>query len=255
MGQNLSFPGTWISLPILESVRKNKQNIIVVDCCEHIISALERLQYNIITLHPGAKDKEMETVDLIVTGVSQFPIRRSLISELRRFYPAVPTLILRRESPATSIERGLIRGEFILSDQVNSTDLDMVRRMRSILPLPGCEHTRLSDNYGLAQNALRVIRARYSDTALDLPLVARELAVSPKRLSRVLNQEAGMSFRQLLRNIRVEEAKRMLSSGEYSIKQIAAHVGFSDGHYFSRSFKEVSGQSATEFRALRSVPR
>lgn len=229
------------------------QNVIAVDCCEHTLAALEALNYNVLT-ELSMRHTAHPHVQLIVTGVAKFPIRRTVISELRRLYPAVPTLILRRESPATSSEKEWIRGEFILSDQVNSNDLDVVRHMRSVLPLPGCEHTRRSDNYDLAQDALRVIRERYADTALDLPWVARELSVSPKKLSRVLNQEAGMSFRQLLRNIRVEEAKRMLSCGEYSIKQVAAHVGFSDGHYFSRSFKEVSGQSATEFRALSSLP-
>jgi AraC-like DNA-binding protein len=238
-----------------DSVARSKAipNIIAVDCCEHTVAALQALRYNILTEQLGAK--EIQIVDLIVTGVSQFPIRRSVISELRRLYPSVPTLILRREGPDTSSGKDWIRGEFILSDQNIRNDLDVVRAIRSIMPIAGCEHTRRSSNYGLAQEALRVLLERYSDTALDLPWVARELVVSPKKLSRILNQEAGMSFRQLLRNIRVEEAKRMLSSGDYSIKEIAAHVGFSDGHYFSRSFKEVTGQSASEFRALSSPAR
>ena len=232
---------------------KTVQNIIAVDCCEHTVAALETLRYNILTEPLNAK--EIHTVDLIVTGVSRFPIRRSVISDLRRRYPAVPTLILRREVLATSPGKESIRGEFILSDKSNRKDLEVVRRTRKILPLDGCEHTRRSSNYGLAQEALRVLLERHSDTALDLPLVARELVVSPKKLSRILNQEAGMSFRQLLRNIRVEEAKRMLTSGDYSIKEVAAHVGFSDLHYFSRSFREVTGQSASEFRSLSSLRR
>ena len=234
-------------------MHKGKQNIIAVECCEHTVAALETLRYNILTEPLSAK--EIHTIDLIVTGVSRFPIRRSVISELRRRYPAVPTLILRRETVATSPGKESIRGEFILSDQSNSKDLDVVRRTRKILPLAACEHTRRSSNYGLAQEALRVLLERHSDTALDLPWVARKLVVSPKKLSRILNQEAGMSFRQLLRNIRVDEAKRMLTSGDYSIKEVAAHVGFSDLHYFSRSFKEVTGQSASEFRSLSSLRR
>jgi AraC-like DNA-binding protein len=232
-------------------VAKSKQirTILAVDCCNHTIAALETLGYTIVTAPSG---KENQSVNLIVTGVTQLPIRRSVINELRRLYPAVPTLILRREG--SSGKEG-IRGEFILSDQGKKNDLEVVNRVRAIFPLAACEHTGRSTNYGLAQEALKVLLERYSDVSLDLRWVARELLVSPKKLSRVLNQEAGMNFRKLLRNIRVEEAKRMLSSGDYSIKEVAAHVGFSDGHYFSRSFKEVTGQSASEFRASSSLPR
>jgi AraC-like DNA-binding protein len=223
--------------------------ILAIDCCEHTLSALETLKYNILT---QTNAEESQSVDLIVTGVTQFPIRRSVISELRRQYPEVPALILRRDTTLQSSGKDRIRGEFMLSDQGTNIDLEVVRRVRALFPLAACEHTRRSSNYSLAQEALRVLLDRYSDPALDLIWVARQLGVSPKRLSRVLNQEAGMSFRQLLRNVRVEEAKRMLTSGDFSIKEVAAHVGFSDGHYFSRSFREATGQSASEFRVVSS---
>ncbi len=41
----------------------------------------------------------------------------------------------------------------------------------------------------------------------------------------------------------------MLASQQYSVKQVAARVGFSDSHYFSRSFRELTGLSASEYRA------
>ena len=41
----------------------------------------------------------------------------------------------------------------------------------------------------------------------------------------------------------------MLTSRRYSVKEVAARVGFSDSHYFSRSFKELVGLSATEYRS------
>jgi len=227
------------------------KNVLAVDCCEHMLAALGKLKCRVLT---ELVTKERQSIDLIVTGVTQFPIRRAVIGELRRLYPSVPTLILRRESEVNATGKEHIRGEFILSDKGQADDLAVVRRVRAILPLAPCEHTRQGPSFKLAQDALRVLLERFSDATLDLPLVARELSVSPKKLSRVLNKEAGMSFRQLLRNIRVEEAKRMLSSGDYSIKEVAAHIGFSDGHYFSRSFKEVTGQSATEFRSKSSQP-
>lgn len=59
----------------------------------------------------------------------------------------------------------------------------------------------------------------------------------------------GVSFRQLLRRARIEEAKSMLVSGRYSVKEVASQVGFSDSHYFSRSFKELTALSASHYRS------
>ena len=71
--------------------------------------------------------------------------------------------------------------------------------------------------------------------------------MSTSHLSRILNQQVGVSFRQLLRHVRIEEAKRMLASHRFSVKEVAARVGYSDSHYFSRSFKEMTGLSASEY--------
>jgi two-component system response regulator YesN len=76
------------------------------------------------------------------------------------------------------------------------------------------------------REVIRVIAEKYSDPELDLARVARTLPMSPVSLSRILNQQVGVSFRQLLRHVRIEEAKRMLSSRRYSVKEVAAKVGF-----------------------------
>jgi AraC-like DNA-binding protein len=41
--------------------------------------------------------------------------------------------------------------------------------------------------------------------------------------------------------IRIEIAKNMLYSGEYSVSQVAEQCGFSDIYYFSKAFKKAVG--------------
>jgi YesN/AraC family two-component response regulator len=146
-----------------------------------------------------------------------------------------------------------IRGEFLLSDQQSTDDYEIVRAMREVLPIMPCTHTAKTNNYETVRKVMRVIGEKYSDPHLNLGHVARELPMSPINLSRILNQQVGVTFRQLLRRTRIEEAKRMLGSGRYSVKEVAASVGFSDGHYFSRSFKELTGLSASEYRSQDAV--
>ena len=171
------------------------------------------------------------------------------MSQIRHLYPSPPMLLLRRDEGSENI----IRGEFILSDRRNRLDLEIVSSVRSILPLPACEHTAQGLHYDIVRDVMRVIAENFARHDLDLQKVANALSISSVNLSRILNQSVGVSFRQLLRNTRIEEAKRLLVSQRYSVKEVAALVGFGDSHYFSRSFKAATGQSASDHRSRGAV--
>lgn len=226
--------------------------VVTVDCCEHTLEAFESVPFSHLTpvtpKDSGRITSPSESVDLIVIGVARYPMRRLFISQMRRIYPNAPVLILRREELGAGVGEYVVRGEFILSDQRFNDDYDIVRSLRAILPLKPCEHTLQSKNYDTVREVVRIIGASYADPDLDLTRVAKNLPMSPAQLSRILNQQVGVSFRQLLRRTRIEEAKRMLASKRFSVKEVAARVGFTDSHYFSRSFKAHTGLSATEYK-------
>jgi AraC-like DNA-binding protein len=226
--------------------------IMAVDCCEHTLSALGGVPASrLIPIQSDNKASLTEpgAISLIAIGTAQYPVRRPYISELRRIYPNTPVLILRREETISGNLDECIRGEFILSDQNNDHDHEIVQAMRQIMPIATCPHMHRGHNYNTVREVLRVLAAKYHNPALDLDQVARELPISPKRLSRILNQQVGISFRQLLRDMRIEEAKRILTSRQFTVKEVAARVGFSDSHYFSRSFRESTGMKAGEYQA------
>ena len=225
---------------------------MAIDCCEHVLATLENVPTARLT-SVGSKDKTRYTsstqVDLIVIGLSRYPVRRLFLSQLRRVYPRVPFLILRRSEDNHNAGES-IRGEFVLSEKpAEKSDLEIVHSLRKLLPIEPCPHIHRGQNYETVREVVKVISEKFADPSLDLLVVARELPMSATQLSRILNQQVGISFRQLLRQTRIEEAKRMLASREYSVKEVAARVGFSDSHYFSRSFKELTGISASEYRA------
>lgn len=227
---------------------------MAIDCCEHTLAALSRLPAAQLTAlssrrSEAARRKESEDeVDLIVIGFAPYPVRRIFISQLRRVYPTVPVLILRRVEVKDNGGEEQVRGEFVLSDRRHPKDCEVVAVLREILPLKPCGHAHKEQNYDTVREVVRLIVENYADPDLSLGQVARRLAVSPVRLSRILNRQVGVSFRQLLRQTRIEEARQMLASRQYSVKEVAARVGFADSHYFSRSFKQVTGLSPSEYR-------
>ena len=226
--------------------------IMAIDCCEHALRTLADVSSQLTPITSTDRSSSHlsdQDVDLIVVGISSYPVRRLFVSQIRQVFPRVPMLILRRTESDHGLEES-IRGEFILSEQSGEKpDLEIVRSLRKILPMPPCVDIHKANHYDTVRQVVRVIHENYANPDLDLMFVAREIPLPRAHLSRILNREVGVSFRQLLKTTRIEEAKRMLASRKYSVKEVAARVGFSDSHYFSRSFKELTGQTASEFRS------
>jgi len=59
---------------------------------------------------------------------------------------------------------------------------------------------------------------------------------------------AGVSPTVYRNGIRVSVAKSLLANSNFSVSEIAAHIGFEDQYYFSRLFKKVTGHSPREYR-------
>jgi AraC-like DNA-binding protein/DNA-binding response OmpR family regulator len=78
--------------------------------------------------------------------------------------------------------------------------------------------------------------------------VAEAVGASENYLSRVFNQELGLSPWDYLNRFRVCQAKRLFRRTQGSVKSIAGQVGFKDPKYFSRVFRKLTDLSPSEFR-------
>ena len=230
--------------------RERQLNVMAIDCCEHITAIIRKTlcaRLTSVETRGNGTIRRHDAIDFIIIGAPKYPVRRAFIGQIREAYADVPILVLRRvagKNDATDI----IRGEFLLSDQPHKDDLELVRAVRENFPLKACQHAQKEFNFDTVRNVMRIIAENYADPELDLEKVAQLLPISPAQLSHILNQEVGVSFRHLLRHTRIEEAKLLLASNRYSVKEVAVRVGFADSHYFSRTFKELTGQSASEYR-------
>jgi two-component system response regulator YesN len=99
----------------------------------------------------------------------------------------------------------------------------------------------------LVSKALEYIKANYSSD-LNLKTVADEIYVSTWYLSKLLKKETGDNFINILNDIRIEKAKKLLLEPKYKIYEIAGEVGFTDVPYFTKTFKRVTGLTPMEFK-------
>ncbi len=96
--------------------------------------------------------------------------------------------------------------------------------------------------------AKKYLYEHFTDPDLDLNLVARSIGISPAYLSRLMKQELGMSFRDFLTSLRINEAIVLMRNTGLSINEIADKVGYKNQHYFSTAFKNSMGISPSEHR-------
>lgn len=93
---------------------------------------------------------------------------------------------------------------------------------------------------------------QYIDTHLDEDLsvkrICNDFFISKSKLYTISNEFFGMGISDYIRNLRVEEAKKLLRKGNLQISQIAKQTGFADANYFSRMFKQTEGVTPMMYR-------
>lgn len=88
---------------------------------------------------------------------------------------------------------------------------------------------------------------RVSDTLVG---AAKALGVAPRTLQRALHG-AGTSFRAIVEEGRISEARRLLDQTDLKVEAIAHEVGYGSLSGFVRSFRRVHGCSPHECRTMR----
>ena len=89
----------------------------------------------------------------------------------------------------------------------------------------------------------------YKNTNVKLKDIAKELGISPHKLSQLLNDNFGKSFASFINEYRIEEAKKLLKeNNQYTLESIGFEAGFSSRSSFYATFKKVIGKTPAEFQ-------
>ena len=82
---------------------------------------------------------------------------------------------------------------------------------------------------------------------LTMKGVASKFFLNPCYFCKIFKNETGMTFTHYLMRLRIEEAKKLLSSNK-KMYDIAAAVGYDNVQYFSTIFKEIEGITPSQYR-------
>ena len=98
----------------------------------------------------------------------------------------------------------------------------------------------------IIRQAQQYISAHIRDK-LSVPLVARQVDVSPSYLTALFHKNLQISPGEYIRRIKLQESKQMIREKNLNFTEIAAALQYSTVHHFSRQFKEKFGITPTEY--------
>ncbi len=110
--------------------------------------------------------------------------------------------------------------------------------------------TPLANGQRAMQEACNFIATHFHE-ALTLEMVAKQIGFSKFYFERLFKQFANMTFYQYVIKCRLSYAQQLLADRSLSITDIATRSGFSGVSTFTRSFRQVTGLTPSEYRQIK----
>ena len=99
-------------------------------------------------------------------------------------------------------------------------------------------------------NVLNYINENINDEKLNVENLAGELLLSRSKLYRKIKALTGDTANEFIRKVRLEKAKQIIETTEYTISEVCYKVGFSSPSYFTKCFKDYFEFLPTEVRDI-----
>ena len=78
--------------------------------------------------------------------------------------------------------------------------------------------------------------------------MAEECGLSTSYFSKKFKEQTGEKYIDVLTDIRIREAQRLLGTTDISVAEIVEAVGYCDDKHFRRLFHKVTGMNPLEYR-------
>jgi len=100
-----------------------------------------------------------------------------------------------------------------------------------------------SKTHHIALGAKKYIEDNYRNHELSIADIASELLVNQTYLRKMFKSEIGMTLVEYITQYRMQEARRLITTTDKKLSEIAEEVGYTDVSYFSNCFKKFYGMS------------
>ena len=104
-------------------------------------------------------------------------------------------------------------------------------------------------NYEMGSDFSLVLQyIQHNYQTLTLSSLAEFFHYSEPHLCTLIKQNTGKNFTDLIKNLRMRDAKNLLINTDMKINEIAEQIGYNSADHFSRVFRQTFGISPADFR-------
>ena len=198
--------------------------------------------------------------DVVMPGMDGISLLKTIKSNVNT--SDIPVILLTSKSDVEDRVDGLRRGaDAYIAKPFNIEELaahvesllNAVRRLRGKFSgAQSQEHSvanvQVDGNDDLLmKRVMKVVNENYTDSDFNVEALSQKVGVSRAQLHRRIKEITGLTTSDFLRNIRMEQAARLLKEGKINVTQVAYCVGYNNQTHFSTVFKAHFGMSPTEY--------
>ena len=99
----------------------------------------------------------------------------------------------------------------------------------------------------LMERIMKAVNKNLSNSDFNVDMLTQEVGISRAQLHRKMKEMTGISTSEFIRNIRLEQAARLLKEQKINVTQVAYTVGFSNLAHFSTIFRKHFGVAPSEY--------
>ena len=174
----------------------------------------------------------------------------------------IPVILLTSKAEVSDRLEGLKKGaDAFLAKPFNMEELhilidnliDNVRRLRGKFTGAQRQEDKIENvevkgnNDALMDRIMKTINANLSDPDFNVERLTADVGISRAQLHRKMKEITGISTGEFIRNLRLEQAARLIREGKINVTQVAYSVGFNNQTHFSTVFKRHYGMTPTEY--------
>ncbi len=174
----------------------------------------------------------------------------------------IPIILLTSKNEVESRLEGLQKGaDAYISKPFNMDELhvtidnlvDNVRRLRGKFSGAQSQEEKVENvtvkgnNDQLMERIMKCINQNLSDPDFNVESLIKEVGISRAHLHRKMKEITGISTGEFIRNLRLEQAARLIKEGTVNVTQVAYAVGFNNQAHFSTVFKKHFGVPPSEY--------
>ena len=101
------------------------------------------------------------------------------------------------------------------------------------------------------RNSVAFLEANFKNPDLAMEEIAKQSFISAVHFRKLFKEEYGLSPQKYIIRLRIQNAAALISSGSYTLQEVAYLSGYNDYKYFSVEFKKIYGFSPSKYEQKR----